>query len=185
MILYGPFKKQCFVKRTRRLGENIYQRHTGQLSKIYKEICQLKIITCHLFLQEWSHSPLQLLTMNTPWKEFRMEIRNEALGALAKTGRTGLQTVIFRRRFYEPNFLHHLISRKILKSLMETSAPPLGRQTVISSNPLPKCVLDCMDPLHQKPHAYWPPPLPLQNSSSELSERLSPRWWSHFAPNKT
>ena len=52
-----------------------------------------------------------------------MEIRNEALCALGKTGRTGLQTDIFKRRFYEPTFLHLLLSRKVLKSLMEASAP--------------------------------------------------------------
>ena len=30
---------------------------------------------------------------------------------------------IFRRKLYEPNFLHPLIPRKALKSLRETSAP--------------------------------------------------------------
>ena len=68
-----------------------------------------------------STSPLQLLPFNIPWKEFRVEIRNEALCALGRTGRTGLQVDIFRR-FYEPKFLHLLISRKALKSLMVTSA---------------------------------------------------------------
>ena len=45
-----------------------------------------------------------------------------------KTGRTGLQTDIFRR-FYDPKSLHFLISRKALKSLMVTSAPPDYQQT--------------------------------------------------------
>ena len=40
-----------------------------------------------------------------------------------KTGRIGLQIGIFRRRFYEPNFLYLLISRKALKSLMVTYVP--------------------------------------------------------------
>ena len=58
-------------------------------------------------------------------KEFRVEIRNEALCALGKNGRTGLQIVryFFRRRFYKPKFLRLLICRKALKSLTETSAP--------------------------------------------------------------
>ena len=32
-----------------------------------------------------------------------MESRNETLSALGKTGRTGLQIVIFKSQFYEPN----------------------------------------------------------------------------------
>ena len=36
---------------------------------------------------------LQLLTLNTPWKEFRVEIRNGAVCALGKTGRTDLWIV--------------------------------------------------------------------------------------------
>lgn len=39
-----------------------------------------------------------------------------------KTGRAGLQTDICRRR-YKPNFLHLLISRKVLKSFIEISSP--------------------------------------------------------------
>ena len=60
---------------------------------LHHEWCQLKPVACHLPLQRWSHWPLQLLTFNTPRKEFRAEIRNEALYALGKTGRTGLQIV--------------------------------------------------------------------------------------------
>ena len=54
---------------------------------------------------------------STPWKKFRVEIRNEALCALGKTGRSGLQIVrSFRRRFYESQFLHLLIPRETLTS---------------------------------------------------------------------
>ena len=48
-----------------------------------------------------------------------MKIRNEALCALGKTGRTGLQIV---RSFQEKILLHLLIPRKTLTSLMVTSA---------------------------------------------------------------
>ena len=52
-----------------------------------------------------------------------MKIGNEALCALGKTGRTGLQLLdLFRRRFYESQFLHLLIPRETLTSLMVTSA---------------------------------------------------------------
>ena len=73
----------------------------------YKQLlllyCQLQAGTCHLPLQRSNYELLQLLTFNTPWKEFRVEIRNEALCVLGKTSRTGPQIDIFRRRFCEPN----------------------------------------------------------------------------------
>ena len=49
------------------------------------------------------------------------ENQEEALSALRKTGRTGLQIDLFRR-FYESQFLHLLIPRETLMSLMVTSA---------------------------------------------------------------
>ena len=39
----------------------------------------------------------------TPWKEFGVDSRNETFCAWGKTGRTGLQTGIFRSWFYEPS----------------------------------------------------------------------------------
>ena len=88
--------------------------------------CQLKTSTCRLPLQGLSHWPVQSLTFNTRCKEFKEEIRREALCALGKTGRTRLQIVrcfLRGRRLYEPDFLHLLLSRKALKSLTVTSAP--------------------------------------------------------------
>ena len=64
--------------------------------------------TCHLPLQGLGHKPLQLLTFNIPWREFRVQIRNEALvwekcsllwGKLADHAFRELD--IFRRRFYQ------------------------------------------------------------------------------------
>ena len=40
---------------------------------------QWQMSTCHLLLQGLSHVLLQLLTFNNPWREFRVESRNEAL----------------------------------------------------------------------------------------------------------
>ena len=97
-----------------------------------KGLCQLKTDTCHLPLQGLNHVLLQLLTFNTPWKEFRVEIRNEALCALGKTGRTGLQIDIFRR-FYESQFLHLLIPRETLTLLMVTSALAIKENFTIKS----------------------------------------------------
>ena len=58
---------------------------------------------CHLALQRLNHELLQLLTFNTPWKEFRVENKKQALCSLGGIFRTGLKTDIFRSRFYEHN----------------------------------------------------------------------------------
>ena len=47
--------------------------------------CWLEIGTCQLPLQRLHHDHYKLLTFHTPWKEFRVEIRNKALCALGKT----------------------------------------------------------------------------------------------------
>ena len=77
-----------------------------------------------IFLYEDCHKPLQLLTFNTPWKEFRVQIRNEALCTLGKLGRTGLKTV---RCFQEEIFMSPRFcissSRKALKIISLTSIP--------------------------------------------------------------
>ena len=58
-----------------------------------------------------------------------MKTMNKALCALGKTGRTGLQLLdLFRRRFYESQFLHLLIPRETLTSLMVTSALAMQRR---------------------------------------------------------
>ena len=85
-----------------------------------KRPCQLKISTCYLPLWGLNLEPLLLLTFGTPWKEFRVEIRNEASVLWEKSGRTGLQIDTFR--FYEPKSLHFLLSRRALKSFIATSA---------------------------------------------------------------
>ena len=72
------------------------------------ELYHLQIGTCHLSSWGSNYEPLQL-TSNTPWKEFRVETRNEALCALrGRRGRGLAEQVfryldIFRKRFYEPN----------------------------------------------------------------------------------
>ena len=59
-----------------------------------------------------------------------MKIRNEALCALGKTGRIGLQIV---RSFQEKILLHLLIPRKTLASLMVTSALAIKENFTIKS----------------------------------------------------
>ena len=75
----------------------------------------LQIGTCHLPLQGLNHMLQQLLIFNTPWKEFRVESRNEALCAWGITDRRLFQIV---RYFQEPillaQFLYLPISRKTL-----------------------------------------------------------------------
>ena len=45
-----------------------------------------------------------IMTLNTPWKELRVETRSEALCALGKLAEQVFRELdIFRRRIYEPN----------------------------------------------------------------------------------
>ena len=97
-----------------------------------KGLCQLKTDTCHLHLQRLNHGRCNCCFQH-PWKEFRVKIRNEALCALGKTGRTGLQIDLFRRRFYESQFLHRLISRETLTSLTVKSALAIKEKFTIKS----------------------------------------------------
>ena len=67
-----------------------------------------------------------------------MKIRNEALCVLGKTGRTGLQIVrSFQEKrfygFYESQFLHLLIARETLTSLMVKSALAIKEKFTIKS----------------------------------------------------
>ena len=55
----------------------------------------LKKVTGHSALQGLSHRPLQSLTFNTPWKEFRVGIRNEILRVLGKLAEQALQIIRF------------------------------------------------------------------------------------------
>ena len=59
-----------------------------------------------------------------------MKIRNEALCALGKTGRTGLQIV---RSFQEKILLHLLIPRETLTSLTAKSALAIKEKFTIKS----------------------------------------------------
>ena len=62
-----------------------------------------------------------------------MKIRNEILCALEKTGRTGIQLDPLKKRFYEFQFLHLLIPRETLTSLMVTSALAIKENVTIKS----------------------------------------------------
>ena len=72
-------------------------------------------------------SALKLLAFSTPWKGFRVKIRNEALCALGKTGRIGLYIVRYFQKILWTRLLHVLISRKALNSLM-------GHLLLVTSN---------------------------------------------------
>ena len=77
---------------------------------------------CHLSSGYASLKSLATVAFNTPWWESMEEMRKEVLCTIGKK-RTGLQIENFRKRWYEPNFLHLLISRKAQKSFTETYAP--------------------------------------------------------------
>ena len=65
-----------------------------------------------------------MLTLNNLWKELRVESRNEALCALGKTGRTGLQMVrYFQELISRAQFMYLFISRKAPKSFLVMTVP--------------------------------------------------------------
>ena len=67
----------------------------------------------HLPLQELNHVLLQLLIVNTLWKEFRVESRNRHFVFGTKTGKTSLQILgYFLGLILWASFLYLLISRK-------------------------------------------------------------------------
>ena len=67
----------------------------------------------HLPLEELNHVLLQLLIVNTLWKEFRVESRNRHFVFGTKTGKTSLQIIgYFLELILWASFLYLLISRK-------------------------------------------------------------------------
>ena len=102
----------------------------------------------------------------------RMKSTDEALCALEKTGRTGLQIIrYFQGTILWAQFLYLLIHRKVLKSFMVMSAP----ETFCK-----KYMLNCMYSSFTKITYILTIPPPLWSSFSELSEMLSPGL--HSAP---
>ena len=76
----GVYPKSCH-----RVGDAIQPSHP--LSSQYaamKGPCWQEVGTCQLPLQRLHYNHCKLLTFNTLWKEFTVEIRNKALCALGK-----------------------------------------------------------------------------------------------------
>ena len=165
--------------------------------------CQLNSVACHQVLREWSHQSLH-------WPSTHPESSSGLRPGMRYSVFRGFPRVrCFLEKIFEPNFLHLLLSRKVLKSLTETSAPSWPAAIFYQN-----MCFDCMYPPSLKSHIYWPPLSPFQSSSSELPERLPPRatvlivphiklnsqrprcaffsantirvgrwiWWSHFFP---
>ena len=80
--------------------------------------CWLEVGACQLSLQRLHHDHSKLLTFNTPWKEFRVEIRNKALSALGKTRKNwpSESQMLSGKGFSEHKFLHLLSPREALMS---------------------------------------------------------------------
>lgn len=68
------------------------------------KLCELRIGNCYLTPHRLNHEPQQLLTLNTLWKELRVEIRKNWLCALEKLAEQSSDKLdIFKRRFCESN----------------------------------------------------------------------------------
>ena len=159
-------------------GEQEYRTHTAEthsqilvLSYVMRELAQVQPANEGKCLTSGSKRKVTSPGSRwpwRPWREFRAESRNETIYPLGKLAEQDFRQDIFRRKFYEPNFSHLFILRKALKSLRDHLL------LMTSSNLLPRCGLNCMDPLRQVIYMLTPqPPPPLRSSSSELSEMLS------------
>ena len=115
-----------------------------------------KRIHSHLWLQGLNHVLLQLLTLNSPGKVFRVETGNEVLRS-GKTGRTDFRRLDNFSRFYELNScisMHlekhwnpswwwlFLLTSKSFTTLAETFWKNM-------------CLIVCTPP-SPKSHAHWP-----------------------------
>ena len=120
---------------------------------------------CHLPLQGLNHVLWQLLIFNAPWKELRVESRNEALCSPFD---------IFWSRFVSLILLspHIYKSSKILHGNSHSS----DKQKLSER----KYVHDCMYPVFTKITNI--PIFTLSSNFSELSEVLSPGLQSSFCP---
>ena len=124
--------------------------------------------TCHLPLQGLNHV-LLLLIFNKPWKEFRLESRNEALCALGKIGRIGLQMDIFMNWFYESSFFLSSHIQKSNRILHSDDCSSWIAEIFLKNMYLIACT-----PPSPNSHICWHFPVPLRSSFLELSEMLSP-----------
>ena len=150
---------------------------------IMREPCQPQIGTCHL--QGLNHVLLEfLLTLNTSWKEYRVESRNEAFcGWGRRTGTTDLQVDIFRSQFYEPNSCMSSYLEKYKNPLWWLFPMPSRNFQEMSRNLLQKqwCSY-CMHFFFTRITCILIFPLPLWSSFSELSKVLSFRLYSSLFP---
>ena len=98
-----------------------------------KGLCQLKTDTCHIHLQRLNHGHCHCWP-SIPLKGVQDE--NQEWGTLCsgeKTGRTGLQIDLFKKRLYESQILHLLIPRETLTSLTVKSALAIKEKFTIKS----------------------------------------------------
>ena len=68
--------------------KKLEKKHLIGYCKYHSVTCSYQLAlakdTCRLPLPGLNHEPLQLLTFRPPWREFRVQSRNEAVSALEK-----------------------------------------------------------------------------------------------------
>ena len=95
--------------------------------------CQLKTDTCYLHLQRLNHGHCNCW-LSTPLKGVQGENQEWDTVLWEKLAEQAFwQLNLFRRRFYEFQFLHLLIPRKTLTSLMVTSALAIKKNFTVKS----------------------------------------------------
>lgn len=145
------------------LCDKIVTRCLPNHGQIYDHDRTLPTKTYHLPSGTARRKPLSLLPCSSPWRGsgWKSGVRH---CALRKTGRSGIHLVrYFQEKVLQAQFLasSHIFSKGNIF-------------LVTNSKLLPKCVLDYMNPSLPSSYIYSSPPLPLQSSPSELSQKLSP-----------
>ena len=167
--------------------DNLLYLNIDWLNKYVSHKRALVAVACHLSLQGLNYVPLQLLTSNTPWRNSRLESRNEALGTLGTLQDRSLDGQYSQELILWAQFLYILISRKALKSFMVTIVSGVSHEAEASwdqqkFSTKKICVWLHVFPLCQNHICTVLSPLPLWNSLSEFTEVLSSGLQSLFCP---
>ena len=143
--------------------------------------CRLQIVTCHEHLPSTSTMikscvATAAVTFNTPWREFKVEIKNEALCAL-ENWQNRSSDRYFQEQILWAQFLHLLISRKALKSFTTTFH---DQQEPSAKN---ACLI-AHTPPSPKSHIYWPFSYLFGVVSQSYLRYWFPGCSPYFAPDK-
>ena len=143
---------------------------------------QLKIGTCPYTSARIKSWAAAAVVLQLCLKEFRMEIRNEALCCGKSWQKRSSDSSVFSGEDLMSSILHLLLSRKALKPFKVTSARYLHKT---SSDLLQKCLLKCVNSTFTKTtYIYRPSPTTSLEQFLRVSKMFLLGYSLHIVPNK-